>query len=188
MLYRGFSYVHARLLLDLQAIISSLERELRKMDECDNESEDGQRHLSCAERDMRTHEKVKDKQRTRRQVLDELRERISQYGKHLHVVQLGRLSTRLTCVDDILMKSRELVTFQKPTDRDYRSVRTWFYNTHPLVEEEEEYIEYHEDVVTPRSGREWAGFDGLVESFLHRLRCKPIEVSEGFLYRDCSHG
>ncbi|KAH7030464.1 hypothetical protein B0J12DRAFT_316977 [Macrophomina phaseolina] len=157
MLYRGFSYVHARLLLDLQAIISSLERELRKMDECDNESEDGQRHLSCTERDMRTHEKVKDKQRTRRQVLDELRERVSQY-------------------DDILMKSRELVTFQKPTGRDYRSVRTWFYNTHPLVEEEEEYIEYHEDVVTPRSGREWAGFDGLVESFLHRLRCKPIEA------------
>lgn len=108
-------------------------------------------------RDMRAHEKVKDKQRTRRQVLDELRERVSQY-------------------DDILMKSRELVTFQKPTDRDYRSVRTWFYNTHPLVEEEEEYIEHHEDVITLRGGREWAGFDGLVESFLHRLRRKRIEA------------
>ena len=80
------------------------------------------------------------------------------------------------CIDELLIKARELVSFQRPTDRDYRSVRTWLHNLRPIVEQEEGYIELREDIVSLRHGREWAGFDGMIESLLHKLNCKLIRV------------
>lgn len=158
MLYRGFSYVHARLLLDLQTRISILEREL---DDFDNEddTEDQRLRLQCWEEDIEAaREMVSEtgtRQRTRRDVLEELHEQVSKY-------------------DELLIKARELVSFQRPTDRDYRSVRTWLHNLRPIVEQEEGYIELREDIVSLRHGREWAGFDGMIESLLHKLNCKLI--------------
>jgi len=80
------------------------------------------------------------------------------------------------CIDELLIKARELVSFQRPTDRDYRSVRTWLHNLRPIVEQEESYIELREDILSLRHGREWAGFDGIIESLLHKLNCKLIRV------------
>jgi len=80
------------------------------------------------------------------------------------------------CIDELLIKARELVSFQRPTDRDYRSVRTWLHNLRPIVEQEESYIELREDILSLRHGREWAGFDGMIESLLHKLNCKLIRV------------
>ena len=86
MLYRGFSYVHARLLLDLQTRISILEREL---DDFDNEddTEDQRLRLQCWEEDIEAaREMVSEtgtRQRTRRDVLEELHEQVSKYGKYL---------------------------------------------------------------------------------------------------------
>lgn len=158
MLYRGFSYVHARLLLDLQTGIQVLERELDEFDNEDNTDEKRLR-LQCWEEDLEAAgEAVSEtgtKQRTRRDVLDELHDQVSKY-------------------DELLIKARELVSFQRPTDRDYRSVRTWLHNVRPIVEQEENYIELREDIVSLRHGREWAGFDGMIESLLHKLNCKLI--------------
>src|SRR5438045_1204622 len=78
--------------------------------------------------------------------------------------------------DDLLIKARELVSFQRPTNRDYRSVQTWFHNVRPIVECEESYIHCREDIVSLRHGREWAGFDGLIENLLDRLNCSLIRV------------
>src|SRR6266480_2019633 len=78
--------------------------------------------------------------------------------------------------DDLLIKARELVSFQRPTDRDYHSVQTWFRNVRPIVEGDESYIHCREDIVSLRHGREWAGFDGIIEKLLHRLNCPLIRV------------
>ena len=81
MLYRGFSYVHARLLLDLQADISALEQELDEFDEIDDTDEKRLR-LKCKEEDVDSAREA-GLQRTRRQVLDELSEKVSKYGRCL---------------------------------------------------------------------------------------------------------
>ena len=70
-----------------------------------------------------------------------------------------------------------MASFQRPADRDYRSVRTWLSNTKPIVDEEEAFIRCKEDIVTLRHGRECAGFDGLVESMLHRMNCRLTKVN-----------
>lgn len=69
-----------------------------------------------------------------------------------------------------------MVSFQRPSDRDYQSVRNWFHNTKPLIGNEDDYILWKEDIVTLRHGREWAGFDGWVEFMLHKIDCAPIRV------------
>lgn len=73
---------------------------------------------------------------------------------------------------------------QRPSTKDYRSVRAWFANLEPVVPGELKYLEHREDIVTLRSGRECAGFDGFVEQMLHvldaalsKLNCHLIRVS-----------
>ena len=80
--------------------------------------------------------------------------------------------------DEILLKARELNAFQRPSRRDYRSFRTWFWNVKPLnYEAEEQFIKKKEDLITLRHGREWTGFEGLVESALMKFHCRLTQVS-----------
>ncbi|KAH7073368.1 hypothetical protein FB567DRAFT_454189 [Paraphoma chrysanthemicola] len=156
MLYRGFSCVHARLLLNLQACIQTLETELDSMDRIHDSFEEGKLRLASWDNDITACKQEKlEGERTRDDILEDLRVKVCQY-------------------DELLVKARELVSFQRPTTRDYRSVRGWFNNIAPLVDEEQEYILWKEDIVTLRHGREWASFDGLVESLLHKLDCRVI--------------
>jgi hypothetical protein len=92
---------------------------------------------------------------------------------------LSPLRTRLMLnKDEVLIKARELNTFQNPSKRDYRSFRTWFWNTKPLnYEPEEEFIKRKEDLVSLRQGREWAGFDGWVETCIRKFHCRLTQVS-----------
>jgi hypothetical protein len=157
-LYRGFSYAHSRVLLDLQAQVAQLERELDRLDLLDSQNgDDGNLRLSSKARDDRRSRD--DDERPRAEVLRELRERLSEY-------------------DEMLIKARELASFQCPSGRDYRSVRTWFYNVEPLVEKESEFIYRKEDIISLRSGREWSTFDGWIESTLRKFDCALLRVSQ----------
>jgi len=80
-------------------------------------------------------------------------------------------------IDKILIKARKVTSFQKPSGRDYRSVRAWFSSHAPLVGKEDKFIKCQEDIVSIRTGREWSAFDGIVESFLRRLDCSLMRVS-----------
>jgi len=160
MLYRGFSNVHARLLLNLQASIQKLETELDDIDRFhDTLPEASKKRLRSWDLDVAACKQEKeeakqdgdeDEARTREDILEELRIKVNQY-------------------DELLIKARELVSFQRPTERDYRSVRNWFHNIAPLVDEEQDYILWKEDIVTLRHGREWASFDGMVEAMLYKM-------------------
>lgn len=87
--------------------------------------------------------------------------------------------------DVFLLKCKEMVSLQRPSSRDYESVRTWFKDNQPIVQREEHFIRRKEDMITLRSGRESAVFDSLVERCLsrvddflqRRLRCQIIRVS-----------
>jgi hypothetical protein len=85
-LYRGFSYLHSRVLLDLQDELTGLEREL---DEIDIYEEDESR-LTCRENDVR--EGARELQdgslaasgmRSRRQVMTEIKQKLFEYGRVL---------------------------------------------------------------------------------------------------------
>ncbi|KAI8932735.1 hypothetical protein NX059_010226 [Plenodomus lindquistii] len=151
MMYRSFSCVHARLLLRHQASIQALETELDTLDRSHDETAGGRARLVSWDNDVGACEDEKAEGiRTRDDILEDLRIQVNQY-------------------DELLIKARELVGFQRPSSRDYRSVLNWFHNVRPVAEEDQEYLSWKEDIVTLRHGREWAGFDGLVEELLHKL-------------------
>lgn len=144
-LYRSFSYLHSRLLLDLQDEITCLEKELDDVDWDD----DGDDRLRSREIDVQKAEGDGDS-RNRRQILAEIKTKLMEY-------------------DEILIKARELESFQRPSDRNYRSVRRYHHNTKPLMDAEMDSIRSKEDTVSLRNGREWASFDGFVESMLQKF-------------------
>ncbi|KAF2714167.1 hypothetical protein K504DRAFT_498936 [Pleomassaria siparia CBS 279.74] len=146
-LYRSFSYLHSRILLDLQDEITCLEKELDELD-WDDSSENPNR-LRSREADVAEAENEPG-QRNRRVLLGEIRIKLMEY-------------------DQVLIKARELEAFQKPSDRNYRSVRRYHHNTKPLMDAEMDSIRSQEDTVSLRSGREWASFDGGVETLIGQL-------------------
>lgn len=156
--YRGFNYLHSRVLLDLQSNIAKLEKELNELDEIDDKTGAGRRRLRDRVFDQRSKRDPELGFRNRADVLNDIRIKLVEY-------------------DELLIKAQNIQSFQKPSQRDYRSARTWFWNVKPVVDAEAAFIKKKEDIVTLRKGREWSGFDGLVESMLIRLDCSLIRVS-----------
>ncbi|KAH3906374.1 hypothetical protein HBI56_198060 [Parastagonospora nodorum] len=146
-LYRSFSYLHSRVLLDLQDEITSLERELDDIDADD--FEDKPQRLRSREVDVG--EAIREgSMRNRRVILREIREKLMEYDK-------------------VLIKARQLESFQKPSDRNYRSVRRYYHNTKPLMDAEMDSIRSKEDTISLHNGREWASFDGGVETMIGQV-------------------
>lgn len=146
-LYRSYSYLHSRVLLDLQDELRCLENELDEIDW--NDYEVDVNRLRSRDYDSSCSSDLPGT-RTRRVVLREIKEKLIEY-------------------DDILIKSRTLESFQKPSDRNYRSVRRYHNNKKPLMDAPMDAIRSKEDVVSLTGGREWATFDGGVESSIGRV-------------------
>ncbi|KAF2180528.1 hypothetical protein K469DRAFT_692727 [Zopfia rhizophila CBS 207.26] len=154
-LYRGFSYLHSRVILELQDELRCLEANLQDLDEMDDINGQGRRLMSRA-MDLRQAKK----------------EGVTSKRAQL----IGAIREKLVLYDEILVKARELNGFQRPSKRDYRSVRTWFVNEKPLSDvKEESFIKQREDIISLRLGREWGGFDGLIETILQKMRCPMIQ-------------
>ncbi|KAI7583973.1 hypothetical protein KC316_g6976 [Hortaea werneckii] len=141
----------------MQYEIQQLEDELDRLDKWDDDQEDKEKRLICLENDtLYQHcdqfpeEFQLDFERTRPEVLVELRRKLLEY-------------------DELMLKTREITLLQRPSTKDYRSVRSWFANHAPLVHGEAQYLKCREDIITLRPGRECAGFDGFVERMLHLL-------------------
>ncbi|KAF2035249.1 hypothetical protein EK21DRAFT_55133 [Setomelanomma holmii] len=150
-IYRAFDYLHARVILQLQDEIRELEMQLKNMDEIDLENGDGNRLMS----------RKGDLKQAKREKIDSKR-----------VGLLEAIRSKLVHYDEILVKARDLNAFQKPSSRDYRAFRTWFYNVKPLnYKPEEDFIRRKEDLITLRHGREWSGFDGFIESCVRKMHC-----------------
>lgn len=153
-LYRSFSYLHSRILLDLQDEITTLEKELDEIDWDDFDSDPDR--LRSREIDISlaaassSENEDEPSTRNRRVVLREIKAKLMEY-------------------DEVLIKARTLESFQKPSDRNYRSVRRYHHNTKPLMDAEMDSIRSKEDTVSLFNGREWANFDGSVETAIGRV-------------------
>jgi hypothetical protein len=77
-LYRGFGYLHSRVLLELQDEIRILERDLDDLDKMDHENKNYRRLKSRAV-DIRD-AKREGQQITRRTLIAEIRDKLVQYG------------------------------------------------------------------------------------------------------------
>jgi hypothetical protein len=148
-IYRGFSYLHARVILQLQDEIRVLEQDLEDLDELDAANGRG-RLLQSRMADLREAKRAGQPSQ-RAKLLAETHDLLVKY-------------------DDLLMKTRELNSCQRPRDRDYRGLRRWFWNEKPLsYVQEEEFIKRHDDLVALRPSVEWGRLDGWIEDGVQRL-------------------
>jgi hypothetical protein len=58
----------------------------------------------------------------------------------------------------------------RPTTNEIRSVHSYLLDKFPVHEREQEYIQWREDLVTLRPGRDHAWLDRGIESCLHTLQ------------------
>lgn len=171
MQYRGFGCLHSRVLLAQQCDIEALERELDEIDLWDQE-EGAANKLKNKQRDDRQCSKddMADDfpfPRTRPEILQELRKQLIEYGQ-CETNSQTQATWLIRDADTMLLKAKEMANMQAPSARDWRSVKSWISNHAPLVEREQSFILKKEDLVTLRSGRECAGFDGVIERMLAR--------------------
>ncbi|KAJ8112314.1 hypothetical protein OPT61_g5297 [Boeremia exigua] len=143
-LYRSYSYLHSRILLDYQDEITELEKELDNCDwdDYDEDPDRPKRRLAGPDDE--------EGERTRRTVLREIKMKLMEY-------------------DEVLINVRRLESFQRPSDRDYRSVRRYYNNTKPLMDGEMDSVRCKEDIVSISTGRERAAFDGGVETLIGQV-------------------
>jgi hypothetical protein len=76
-LYRSFSYLHSRILLDLQDEITSLEKELDEIDEDDSHADPDRLRSREIDVDRASRE---GSSRNRRVILREIKDRLMEYG------------------------------------------------------------------------------------------------------------
>ncbi|KAI8938543.1 hypothetical protein NX059_004429 [Plenodomus lindquistii] len=155
-IYRGFDYLHSRVLLDMQDELRCFEDELQKIDKRDD-NPGNQRCLGSRAFDA-NRAKADGKDYSERSTL------------------LSKIRDKLVSYDEVLVKSREIKAFQRPSGRDYRSLRHWFHNKKPICyARETQFYQRKEDLVTLRRGREWASFDGWIEGCIRKL---PVWISK----------
>ncbi|KAH0537576.1 hypothetical protein FGG08_005642 [Glutinoglossum americanum] len=172
MIYRSFSYLHARCLLYIQDEIACLEQDLDELDEEEDAAVEEEVRLRLKCRGAEDWEGG-----VRGELVRRIKGKLDEYGESQapsYSPTRSHAPPPLRHTDDFLLKAKTLVSLQKPSSRDYKSVRTWFLNEEPLVRREQKYIECKEDLVTLRNGRECAGFDGFVEGVVRRLDCRLI--------------
>lgn len=97
-LYRSYSYLHSRILLDYQDEITELEKELDNCDWDDFEEDPERPKVRLAGSD-------EEGERTRRTVLREIKTKLMEYGTCFAWFEL----TQLTVTDDVLIKVRTRV-------------------------------------------------------------------------------
>ena len=91
LLYRGFDYLHCRLLSSLQYDVNCLEKELVRLDKWEHDHDDRERRLVCKQHDDRYKrldqfpddfiDKFGEFKRTRAELFKELQVKLMQYGE-----------------------------------------------------------------------------------------------------------
>jgi hypothetical protein len=151
-IYRSFDYLHSRVILNMQDELRVLEKRLERLDneDANSSSEDTNKCVRSRDSDVRR-ARAEGKTCQRAALLSDICDKLCRY-------------------DEILHKARGMNGFQRPSKRDWGSLRRWFDDENPLAyEAEAEFIRKKEDLITLRQGREWAGFDGWVESSIKLL-------------------
>lgn len=166
-IYRGFGYLHSRVILELQEQLRELEECLKDLDEDHAFSNDFTENLRVRSRMADQYAARREHQAQRHcpptaqshSEASNCASNIADHEEHKQwgnrpilserAILLAKTEDRLLRYDKILIKARELAEFQRPNDRDWINVRTWFWNNKPLSNEKEEsFIRIKEDLIT----------------------------------------
>ncbi|MCJ1475224.1 hypothetical protein MMC13_003885 [Lambiella insularis] len=154
--FRRFGWVHTRLLLNKQDELRVLESDLRAMDKLDGDNASSRKYLQSRTKDNAR--QLPPGRISRQQLLDTLEKKTLEYGQ-------------------LLLQAQQLLSLNRPADRDHQSVINFLENDFPLFEKETSFVYEKEDLVTLRPGRETAFLDAFVERMLKVCHCRPIQVS-----------
>ncbi|KAI4270248.1 MAG: hypothetical protein L6R38_007191 [Xanthoria sp. 2 TBL-2021] len=162
-IYRRFGFLYSRVLLSKQDELRKLEDDLDAMDNRDAHTSDKTRKClkSRAKDFART---STNGSQTRKELLQTVESKLYEYG-------------------GILLQAQQMVSLNKPADRDHLSVQHFLESGYedngqklmPLMEGDNEFIYRKEDLVTLRPGRESAWLDAFVERLLKMIHCKPVQ-------------
>lgn len=85
---------------------------------------------------------------------------------------------------------QRLLACNRPTSSERRSVSNYLHSINPVHEDEQEYVQHKEDLVTLRPGREHAFLDQCIEKCLHLFHGKVgfVQVSFRQSYITCDLG
>jgi hypothetical protein len=164
MLYRRFGFLQARILLYKQDELRALEGELDDLDR--KHEKDKPSWLLSREKDDALGGK-------RKQLISQIEEKFKDYGMNCHLPD--KINTYLFLTGTLLTTARDIMSFSRPPERDYTSVRRYFDQQWPTCNAER-YIECKEDLITLRPGRESAWLDAMVEKILQKLYCRVTRV------------
>ncbi|KAK7936734.1 uncharacterized protein PG986_015172 [Apiospora aurea] len=160
MIYRRFGYLHARILLRLQDKLRALEDLLDDLDDEDAAGNETRRSLLWSrDNDEAACKAVTEKvptALTRTRILDEIE------------VVLGKY-------DDWVIKAQQMVSLNKPAERDSKSVEAQLFDRKLLVDEERGFIYQKEDLITLRDGREMAVLDSFTERLIRTFHCPLLQ-------------
>ncbi|KAL1585295.1 hypothetical protein WHR41_05920 [Cladosporium halotolerans] len=70
----------------------------------------------------------------------------------------------------VLTSAQHLEASNRPSASEYNAVRMYLRNNKPLVDEEMDYLQYKEDLITLRPGRDHAWLDRRIERSIHILQ------------------
>ena len=86
-------------------------------------------------------------------------------------------SKLISSAGQLLLQAQQLVSLDKPADRDRASVQNYLETAPvPLLVEDSAFVYEKDDLVTLQAGREHAWLDACVERLLKYCRCRLIEV------------
>ncbi|KAL9118101.1 MAG: hypothetical protein Q9187_005355 [Circinaria calcarea] len=157
-IYRRFGFLHAKLLLYKQDERRELEDELREMDKRDWKDDSFQNCLRSRGKDDAP--KNQHGRSSRKELLQRIEKKTLEYG-------------------ELLRQSKELLSWNTPSTRDYTSVVNWLDTEAPLSEADCGFIKEKQDLITLRPGREHAWLDAFVERILKAFHCRLIQEARG---------
>ncbi|MCJ1383050.1 hypothetical protein MMC17_006163 [Xylographa soralifera] len=147
MIFRRFGTLHSRLLLHKQDQLRVLETTIEQMDAEDHRTVDARRYLMSREWNDR---RVDDAMAMRKRVLEDVEQKLLEYGK-------------------LLLQTRQILALTKPSSYDVQNVWNYIGNEKPFVEAESLYILMKDDLVSLSPGTESALVNRFIEDFLSNL-------------------
>lgn len=151
-MFRRFSHLQVRLLLEKQAQMEAIEEDLHQMDMADKEDTQRQEEKKEGSGKLFTRNRRDPKEAAERRKL------------------FVRLETTFKEYAELLDVAHKLATLEKPATYEWKSVRRFLSTAKPVVKREEEYIDWKEDLVTLRGEREHAVLGAIVEMFINYVK------------------
>lgn len=180
-MFRRFGVLHARSLLYKQAELTNLEAKLERLDKADAAGSDKWKNssypiLGDAEGD----------DRAKAELMAEIDMKMKEYGMRAPVCILNHNLSLPP--DDLLLRDHKLSTLRRPTQRLHRFLFDYFWNEHPVEEDDERFVYKKDDFVCITPHPEFGWFDDILHWLMDRSFLKVCShYTSDMSHETCVH-